>query len=427
MLSLLTVAALTPEEHTVRIIDEQLEEIPATVDADLAGITAMTATAPRAYELCLRFRQQGIPVVLGGFHPTFNADEAGRFGDAVVLGPAYDAWQALLKDLQAGTLQKQYYGNPEGAVPTTIPKHLLEKSNYLSLHTTYATLGCRNECHFCSIKSFYQGKRYVRDVGDIVTELRSFKSKFVMFIDDNLTQDRDYVKTLLTAMMPLKKRWVTQASIDIADDPELLKRMRDSGCIGVFIGLETFSLQALSSQSKVLKSPQFYREAIQKIHKHGIFVEAGIIFGFDTDDVTVFEHTLKALDQIGIDAIQVSILTPLPGTQLFEHLKDRIFDTNWEHYDYKHIVFHPSSMFPEELDAGNQWVIRKFYAPQAILKRLLRWILTPKGYKHFIYPLGLNLAYFGRVLRFRIQGHNPAKHRTHQARTWRQKKAVYVS
>ncbi|MFO7570046.1 MAG: radical SAM protein, partial [Smithellaceae bacterium] len=427
MLSLLTVAALTPEEHSVRILDEQLEDIPATVEADVIGITVMTATAPRAYELCLRFKQQGIPVVLGGFHPTFNVDEAGKYADAVVIGPAYDAWQAVLRDVQAGALQKQYLGNPAGIVPTTLPKHLLNASKYVSVHTTYATLGCRNDCHFCSIKSFYQGQRYVRKIDDIVQELRSFQSRFVMFVDDNLTQDREYVKALLTAMQPLKKTWITQASIDIADDADLLALMRDSGCVGVFIGLETFSLQALSSQGKVLKSPQFYQEAVQKLHQHGIFVEAGIIFGFDVDEPTVFKRTLQTLDRIGIDAIQVSVLTPLPGTQLFESLKARIFDTNWEHYDYKHVVFHPTHMLPEELDAGNQWVIRKYYAPLRILKRVSRWLRTPNGLRHLIYPLGLNLAYLGRVLRFHIRGYNPAAPKVRQAKTWRQKKqSIYA-
>lgn len=408
-LSLLSVAALTPAKHELHLVDEQVDDIPWEDNFDLVGITVMTATAPRAYEICSRFREKNIPVVVGGFHPTFNLKEANSFANAVVVGPANKAWQQLLKDVERGDLKKVYYGTPEEKPRTSLPKNLLNKSAYLSVNTTYATLGCRNECSFCSITSFYSGKRYQRKIEDVVAELKSFPQKFFMFVDDNLTQDRDYIVSLLEAMVPLKKKWVTQASIEIADDDELLGLLKKSGCAGVFVGLESFSEAALCSQNKTIKNPKYYKAAVQKFHHYGIFVEAGLIFGFDTDSPAVFERTLKILDNIGIDAMQAAILTPLPGTKLFQQMKDRIVDFNWEHYDYKYAVFNPAQMSQTDLSAGLEWINKKFYSPWRIFKKTFRWLFSPIGYTNMYFPLFLNIAYWGRQFQFGVKGYNPAK------------------
>ena len=408
MLSLLSVAAATPKEHSIKLIDEQIDPIPEDEHFDLVGVTVMTSTAPRSYQICQMFKDKSIPVVLGGFHPTFNLDEAGRHADAVVAGPAAGAWQQVLNDVQNGGLKKVYHGDPAIEPPAAFPKHLLNKSAYLSVNTTYATLGCTNQCSFCSITAFYKGNRYKRKVEDVYNELAGFKEKFFMFIDDNLTQDREHILELLERISPLKKKWITQVSVEVADDPALLQAMQKAGCVGVFIGLESFSESALCSQNKNIKSPQFYKDAVKIIHSYGIYVEAGLIFGFDTDSVDIFETTLKHLDRIGIDAIQASILTPLPGTKLFIEMKNRIVDFNWEHYDYGQAVFNPALMTQEDLNAGLNWIKKKYYAPWRIFRRLARWLWMPSGYKHFYFPLVLNVAYWGRQFQFRIKGYNPA-------------------
>jgi len=408
MLSLLTVAALTPKHHDIILVDEQIDDIPEDEHFDLVGITAMTATVPRAYEICRMFNKRSIPVVIGGFHPTFNIDEAGEYADVVVAGPAAGAWQQILRDFENRKLKKVYHGDPAQELPSRLPKHLLKKSAYVSVNTTYATLGCRNECSFCSITSFYKGNRYKRKISEVIAELQSFKERFFMFIDDNLTQDKEYVYELLAEMIPLQKKWVTQASIEISDDPKLLELMRKSGCAGLFIGLESFSENALCSQNKQIKSPQYYKEAVQKIHDHGIFVEAGMIFGFDFDRSSVFEDTLKIVEEVGIDAIQASILTPLPGTRLFEQMAQRIIDYNWEHFDYKRAVFEPMYMSRQDLEAGLEWINKRFYSPLRIARRMIRWIRMPYGWKSLIYPLFLNVAYWGRQFQFGVRGYNPA-------------------
>ncbi len=422
-LSLLSVAALTPEKHELLLIDEQIENVPLDEDFDLVGITVMTATAPRSYELCSLFRERNIPVVLGGFHPSFNREEASGYADSIVVGPANNAWQELLNDAENKKLKKFYYGTVDENAPLKLPKHLLNKSGYLSPHTTYATLGCRNKCSFCSITSFYDGKRYQRPIEDVVAELCSFKEKFFMFIDDNLTQDREYIVDLLKAIIPLKKKWVTQTSIEIADDDELLSLMQKSGCAGVFVGLESFSEDALCSQNKTIKQPKYYEQGVRKFHQYGIFVEAGLIFGFDSDSREIFETTLRILDRIGIDAIQAAILTPLPGTTLFKEMKDRIVDFNWEHYDYKYAVYNPALMSRDDLVGGLQWINKRFYSPRRIMKRIFRWLTFPSGYKNMYFPLFLNIAYWGRQFQFKVRGYNPAKIKRKEKKTLKRRVA----
>jgi len=408
MLSLLTVAELSPADAEIRIVDEQLEDIPEDDQFDVVGITAMTAAAPRAYEIAETFRVHSIPVVMGGFHATLNPDESLEHVDAVVVGCAYGAWERALDDIRNGSLKRVYYGDPEGSIPATLPRHLVDKSKYVTVNSTYATLGCRNGCRFCSISAFHKGEQHQRRVDDVVNEIAAFKERFFMFVDDNLTQDRDYVVELLERLRPFRKKWITQASIDVADDDELLELLRDAGCIGLFIGLETFNERALNSQDKGFNVPERYRSAVAKLHRFGMFVESGIIFGFDTDGPEVFRATLDMLDRIGIDAIQTSILTPLPGTPLFGDMQERIFDRDWEHYDYRHAVFVPQRMGTDQLQAGTDWVIRKYYSPWRILRRAVRWIAMPGSIRNIVYPLGLNLAYFGRVKAFAIRGYDPA-------------------
>jgi len=409
MLSLLTVAKLSPKGAAITIVDEQLDEIPWDEHFDVVGITSMTATAPRAYEIADHFRNKGIFVALGGFHPSLNQDEALEHADAVVAGSAFSAWPKLLEDRQAGINEKVYHGNPSASIPSSLPRELISSGKYITTNATYATFGCKNRCHFCSISAFYKAQYFHRNIEDVASEIAGFKKRFFIFVDDNLSQDRDYALELMTKLKPLKKKWVTQTSIDLADDDQLLGSMRDAGCVGVFIGLESFNDKVLSSQEKAIKAAKHYRNAVKKIHSYGLFVESGIIFGFDDDNTNVFESTFKMLEDIGIDAIQVSVLTPLPGTPLYDDMKGRIIDNNWEHYDYRHVLFSPKQMTPQQLQAGTDWVIRKYYTPWRIFRRFLRWMLLPDGWKNFIYLLVPNIAYYGRVKSFNIRGHNPAE------------------
>lgn len=227
--------------------------------------------------------------------------------------------------------------------------------------------------------------------------------KNVIFIDDNLVADRDYAKDLFAKMIPLKKRWGSQGGIDMAADDELLRLARASGCRGMFIGLESLSQENLRQANKHFCRPKDYVRAIAKIHAAGIGVYAGIVFGMDGDTPEVFAKTLDFLGEAKVDALQVTILTPFPGTPLFEELdrQGRIFDKDWAKYDFAHVVFEPQNMSPETLQAGHDRVCRKFYSLAPTLHRIWRafWLMGPASALATAVPL--NLGYRSR---FRTNG-----------------------
>ncbi|MCK4998555.1 MAG: radical SAM protein [Anaerohalosphaera sp.] len=412
MLSLLSVAKFSPDDAEITMIDEQLDDIPSDIKFDLVGVTVMTATLPRANEIARHFKAKGVPVVFGGFYPTLNPQQASIHPDAIVIGSASGAWQKIIEDVKNGKLKNIYHGAPEPVVPKTLPRHLVSSKNYITANSTFATVGCKNKCHFCSISAFHKARHFTRPIEDVVAEISSFKEKFFMFVDDNLTQNREYAIELFKALTPLKKQWGTQASVELADDRELLIAMKESGCIGVFVGLETFNDTTLAMQDKAIKPAQHYHDAIARFHSFGMMVESGIIVGFDNDDVTVFSSTLNMLNKIGIDAIQLAIMTPLPGTVLHDQMKHRIIDDDLENYDYRHVVFQPKQMTTEQLQAGSDWMIRKFYSRTAIAKRMLRRITQPCGLVNIIYPFVINIGYYGRVKSFKIRGYDPAKEKS---------------
>lgn len=411
LLSLLAVAAETPPGHSVRILDEQIDEIPWNAPVDLVGITCMTALAPRAYAIADRFRRRGVRVVLGGMHPTFRPEEALRHADAVVAGEAEGVWARVVADAAAGRLGGVY----RAAAPADLsalrpmPRHLLDKRRYATVHAIQATRGCPHRCAFCSVSAFCGGEQRRRPAADVAAEAAGVPGGFFMFVDDNLTADRDYALELFWRLAPLGKRWMTQSTLAIAEDEELTAAAARAGCIGLFVGLETFSERALEAMHKGFNRVEQYRERIRTLHERGIGVEAGIVFGFDGDDAGVFGRTLRLLDELEIDLIQASIFTPLPGTPQFDAMAERITDRDWAHYDFHHVVFEPAGMPAEALQAGHDWVVREFYRPWRIARRLARRLRWPHGLATTPYAAAINLAYYGRTVRWRIRGWNPAE------------------
>lgn len=410
LLSLLRVAAATPPDVKVTIVDEQFDDIPWDFKGDLVGITCMTALAPRAYEIAGYFRARGIPVVLGGFHPTFCSEEALRHADAIMKGEAETVWPTIIEIARAGRPQGIFSSDvpPNLAQLKSPPYHLLKSGKY-STYPVEATRGCAHKCAFCSITAFHRNQQRQRPVDAVIDEIQRISSRFFIFIDDNLIADRSYAAELLEKLIPLKKMWVTQATISVAEDLPFVKLMADAGCIGIFAGLETVSDCNLVSVSKGFNKVNEYRDATRILHEHGIGVEAGIVLGFDGDDVSVFANTLNKLDEWGIDAIQASIFTPLPGTPKYESMRERLLDKNWAHYDFHHAVFQPQGMPVESLQAGHDWLTAQFYTPWRISKRMARWARQPRGLSTLPYMAAVNLAYFGRIRLWHIQGWNPAE------------------
>jgi radical SAM superfamily enzyme YgiQ (UPF0313 family) len=409
--SLLAVAAATPEGHTVEIVDEQVDEVPWEVDYDLVGITCMTAAAPRAYEIARSFRARGIPVVLGGMHPSLCPEEALEHSDAIVIGEAEEVWPQLVEDTHLGR-PKRIYRNltpPDLRQLRLPPRHLLKEGAYAPVYAIQASRGCSNHCRFCSVAAFSSSVQRYRPVPHVVEELRRISQRYVIFIDDNLMAQRDYARTLFQALVPLQKRWITQSSLDSLGDESFVQLASKAGCVGVFVGLETFGARNLASMDKAFNRLEQYGDVIRRLHRHGIGVEAGIVVGLPHDRPEVFQETLRALDDLEVDAIQVSCCTPLPGTPLYQQMKNQIVDRDWSHYDFHHVVFRPIGMTGLQLQQGHDWLTREFYRPWRIMRRLGRLLLRRQGWRILPFAAVVNLAYLGRVIRWRIRGANPTE------------------
>jgi len=424
VLPLTAVAALTPREHQVRIVDENVEALDFDTDCDVVGISFMTALAPRAYEIAAVFRRRGKIVVSGGYHATLCPEDAAPHFDAVVAGDAEESWERLLADLQRGELQKVYRQAAGGEavslgssarlewLQTPVPRRdLLQHTarHYATINAVQAGRGCRHNCRYCSVTVFHGRKYRRRPAADVIGELRSLPRAFI-FVDDNIIADREYALELFRAMAPLRKRWVSQCSVLVADDPELLELMRAAGCCGLFIGIETASDENLAAMNKQFNHSGSYPERLRKIRRAGIGIVAGMIVGMDGDDTRVFEQTLRFLQETRLDAVQLNILTPLPGTPLYADMAqaDRVTDRDWSHYDYRHVVFRPARMTAAELQAGADWLYAQFYRLDRILCRFVRAVFSV-GWRPAFLSLKLGLTYRYDNKREGIVGWNPAR------------------
>ena len=374
MLPSLYVAASMPDYVETQILDEDVEPVDFNTDADIIGVSFMTFNAPRAYEIGDIFREKGKTVIFGGFHPTFMPYEALKHADAVCIGEAEPNMVKIIEDFAVGNLQKIYKSNLIDLANLPIPdRSLLKNGPYITLNAMQATRGCHNMCEFCSVSAFNRYVHRKRPVDQVVKEIKQL-GKFVLFMDDNITLDREYAKELFTAMIPLKKTWFSQCSITIADDDELLDLAVKSGCRGLFLGFESLSQKNLSGWNKNFNMEKNYYEVARKVHSRGIVIFGAFVFGSDDDGTDVFENTLEFLLKANIETIQATILTPFPGTPMFEKFDSqrRIFDKDWSHYDFFHVVHNPMKMDAETLKNGTSWVQKEFYSRKNIRRRLIR-------------------------------------------------------
>ena len=377
MLSVLNVAASAPPFVQSRIVDENIEPIDFESiinDADVVGISFMTFNAPRAYLIADRLRLNGKTVIFGGYHPTLMPEEAAEHCDAVCVGDAEGNVPRMFEDYKNGGLKKFYNHTYEKLHSLPANGYLLDKDKYIISSVLQATRGCTNGCGFCSISAFYKRSFKAKPVTEVIAEIKRMKGKNVLFIDDNLGADTKYAKSLFRAMIPLQKHWYSQIGVNASKDPELLGMMRDSGCRGVFIGFESISQDSLNETCKGFNQAQHYKDAIAKFHDHGIGVTGAFVIGFDHDQKDIIESTCRFLKEAGVDVLQLTTMTPFPGTRLYEEMnqQNRIFDKNWEHYDLGHVVFQPKNFTPEELMDGHNKILGDFYSWRSIMSRLAR-------------------------------------------------------
>ena len=379
-LTLTTLAALVPDDvpATVALYDEGTGDVPDDLDADLVGISAITGTAPRAYALADRFRQRGVPVVLGGVHPTLVPDEAQQHADAVVTGYAEETWPEVVRDVAAGRLRARYAQAPGLSLAGTPPprRDLLPGGRVAQTFTLEATRGCAHRCDFCVVPTAWGGPLQ-RPVAEVVQDVRQSGARRLLFLDLNLIADVGYAKALFEALVPLGVTWGGLATTRIADDEELLELAARSGCRALLIGFESLSEETLAETHKrfnaVRQSPEAaYRRVLGRLHGAGIAVMGCFVFGFDHDDADVFDRTAAFVHDADVDLPRFAVLTPFPATPLYRRLQaeGRILTEDWELYDGQHVVFEPAWMSPGALLAGTERAWLQTYRFRSIAKRL---------------------------------------------------------
>ena len=377
-------AALTPAQHTVRVVHQQVEEVNLDTDADVIALSFFSGFAPEAYRLATEYRKRGKIVIAGGPHVTFAPEEALRFVHSVIIGEAESVWNELLKDLEQKALRQRYIGESQPLANLSTPRYDLLASTFFVKRVVQATRGCPFNCSFCTVPVLNPGFR-TRPVEDVLCDIRYdrfrwwWQRKVVWFWDDNLTVKRDYVKDLLRCMIPLRKWWLTQASMDIAEDDELLDLMRKSGCIGVFFGIESFSKRSLEDAGKRQNTVAEYRRRIIKLHDRGICVMAGFISGFEGDTPESIRAMAKELYKIGVDVPFLSILTPYRGTALYASMRasGRLRQKlGWEFSNGYNVAFEPGQMSSADLLHAHRALWRSAFSLRFCLRRILRALFT---------------------------------------------------
>lgn len=369
-------AALTPSDWDVEIHDARVVALDYKQNVDLVGITALTAEIPSAYAIADKFREKGVPVVLGGIHVSALPEEALEHADAVVVGEAEYIWKDLLQDLGRGMLRRVYRAEKLcDMIHMQSPcMRLLDKKMYVNFNVLQATRGCPFDCDYCAVTGVFGRTFRTRPVEEVIADIKSFDARNFFFVDDNLCGDPRYSKEVFKALIPLKKTWGGQTSITFAQDNQLLELYAQSGGQYAFIGFETISEESLAAINKRWGQANAYGEAIRRIHRAGINIVGSFIFGLDDDDPSIFQRTFEFIMEHGIDAVQFHILTPFPGTRLFDTMKaeGRIIDSDWEKYNTCEVVFQPKKMTVKELQDGYYKAYRQTYSNYNIFKRVLR-------------------------------------------------------
>lgn len=413
-LSLPTLASFVPYDVEVEILDENLDEIDFDEKVDLVGITFITCLAPRAYEIADEYRKRGITVVLGGIHTTMVPEEAKEHADSIVIGEADDVFSALIRDFRDGKLLKEYKSDkkPE-LINRPTPRWDLLKNEHYYLNLVQTTRGCPFDCEFCTVKSMFGQSFRGKPIEDCMRDMEfllSIDKKNILIVDDNFIGNRKRVKELLIKLIPLKIVYFTQLSLDVTKDEELLNLFAESGCKKVIIGLESISQESLTQMGKhKFYQANEYKEKIDMIQSKGIEVETSIIFGYDFDDESIFERTIKFINESKISLPVFNILTPFPGTRLYQRLKDegRVLHTNWNLYDAYHVCFKPKMMSEEALYKGFHWVRQQVFSYESIFKRLCGiwnfWNENKVRYWDRTSPIMVNLAANYSVSNYKVQ------------------------
>jgi len=406
-LSLAYVAAVTPANWEVKIADENFDRFEFE-EADLVGITAFTGNINRAYEIAHIYRKRNIKVIIGGIHASMLPDEALQYSDAVVVGEVEGIWEKVINDFENNRLSPKYMGPRIDLDRSVIaPRHDLLHREYI-WHSVQTSRGCPFDCNFCSV-SRYLGKTYrQRTAEDVLDELDQIQGKYVFFLDDNLTgyspESKQRAIELFKGMVQrgIRSKWWMQASINVADDENVIRLAAQAGCMFVFIGFETISERMLKGMKKRINlktGVTNYKKVVKTFHRYGIGVLGAFIIGNDYESAQYYKELADFLVHSGIDIVQITVLTPLPGTNLMDQMQQegrlvyQDFPRDWDKYRFSYMVHKPIGINSDLIYTGNNYIKNRIYSFPTYQYRLIRSFLSLKNMGNFYSIYRDNEAY----------------------------------
>ena len=382
-------AAITPKKHKIHVFNERYEQLKIDKNYDLVNIHFNTASTKRAYEVADRFREKNVKVVLSGLHVSALPDEGLEHADSVLLGRGETNWITLLNDFENNKLKKKYPPEDYNDTNSKIPPTIVKLPGLMVTGAVEATRGCPYKCTFCPESNTPNGNKYYkRSIKEVIDEIKKIPQKTIIFYDMSLTIDPDYTKKLFKEMIKIRKKFSCNGNVDtLANDLELVKLSKKAGCISWLIGFESLSQKTINEVGKKTNKIEIYQKAINNIHKNKMTVIGDFIFGFDNDTEDVFETTLKTIKKMKIDIADFSILTPFPGTPIYNCLEkeNRLINKDWAKFNMHNVVFKPKNMSEEELQNGVIRMYCDFYSIEHTIKRIFG------GIKLGFYPFFLIL------------------------------------
>lgn len=397
-LAIATLAALTPSDVEKRFFDDRMEKIDFEEETDLVALSVETYTARRAYQIAAKYRFKGVPVVMGGFHPTLVPDDAQEHADSIVIGEGENLWPELLNDFKMGKMKSRYQHQERPALMGNFPdRSIYGDKEYLKIGLVETARGCKFQCEFCSISKFYQRSHRQRPVADVIKEISQLKQRYIFFTDDNIAVNKKRFRELLEALIPLNIFWSAQTSIEIARESELLRLMRRSGCICVLIGFETLNPDVLEQMDKTVNcQTEIYESSARAFRKNGIGVYGTFVFGYDKDDADSFQRTFDFSRKHGFFFTAFNHLVPFPGTPLYERLEKagRLKYPRWwlsEDYRFGDVAYQVQGMTENELSQKCFDFRRLFYSPGSIFRRLKNWRANGRTLRRLFLFISLNI------------------------------------
>ena len=402
-LGLGVLAGLTPPSIQVEFLDDRFEPIDYSARRDLVGISVKTFTARRAYQIADEFRRRGVPAILGGIHASLLPGEALAHADAVFVGEAETLWPTVLEDARQGCLQPVYRGGHEAQYPPTpLDRTIFARKKYLPAAVCETARGCPFHCNFCSVTTFFGSTFRRRSIGRLVDELRALGQKTILFVDDNIVGDIDSAKELFAALVPLKIRWMSQASLSMTGDPELLALMRQSGCAGLLVGIETLFSDNLKDMHKGWNNArQDYAQSLHIAAEYGIPIVGSFIVALDHDTPASLDATVEFAIQHKLFAALFNMLIPFPGTELYQQLQSqgRLRYPCWwldERYQYGQAVFQPQNFSAAWIEKKRLEMYRQFYGSKSVIHRLLGPSANLPDPWHALVYLSINLPAYAQ-------------------------------